>query len=212
MQRSAATPAQPAAPFFSSLFGGGSTTSSNKSQSQTQNPPLSPTSKPQRPTSSGDDNAGGSPRQQKTLQKEQKDRKPSFGRKPSIFSSSASPSKRNVRRVSSTPGAPADGGGLPSTQFFFSDCTTTGPPLPDPSPGTADGFSKMLSRGAVTPISGYTVGMTGTGSVLGSTGPQSELAVVHQHIQETANKRISTLDYLRKAYAPFPLPLSSIFH
>ncbi|KAK4121385.1 hypothetical protein N657DRAFT_683021 [Parathielavia appendiculata] len=194
MQRSAATPAQTAAPFFSSFFGGGSTTSSKP---QNQNPPLSPTSKPRRPSSPGEDNASGSPRQHKTLQK---DRKPSFGRKSSIFQSSASSAKRNTRRAelaTSPSGAPADGGAASYFQFF-SDGSSVGPPLSDPSPKAADGFSKMLSRGAVTPISGYPVGMTGAGS--SSVGQQSELAVVHQHIQETANKRISTLDYLRKAH------------
>jgi hypothetical protein len=63
----------------------------------------------------------------------------------------------------------------------------------------------MLSRGAVTPVSGYPVGMASSGTMLGGGGggmamaQQSELGLVHQHIQETANKRISTLDYLRKA-------------
>ncbi|KAK3901468.1 hypothetical protein C8A05DRAFT_34843 [Staphylotrichum tortipilum] len=62
--------------------------------------------------------------------------------------------------------------------------------------------SKMLSRGAVTPLSGYQVGMASGGSMLSGAGlgPQSELTAVHQHIQETASKRISTLEYLRKAH------------
>ncbi|KAK4104586.1 hypothetical protein N658DRAFT_556456 [Parathielavia hyrcaniae] len=197
MQGSAATPAQTAAPFFSSFFGGGSTTTSSKPPNQ--KPPLSPASKPRRRSSSGEDKASGSPRQHKTLHK---DRKPSFGRKSSIFpSSSTSSAKPNTRRADSIPpppGAPADGG---ATSYFqlFSDGSSVGPPLPDPSPKTtADGFSKMLSRGAVTPISGYPVGIAGAGS--SSVGQQSELAAMHQHIQEIANKRISTLDYLRKAH------------
>ncbi|KAK4150976.1 hypothetical protein C8A00DRAFT_17560 [Chaetomidium leptoderma] len=207
MQRSAATPTQTAAPFFSSLFGGGGGgTSSNANKPP--NPPPSPTSNPQRPTtSSGDNIAGGSPRQQKVLLK---DRKPSFGRKASfIFSSSSSPGKRDRRRAdsaSSNTGPPADGGGTtgptlthrPSATQLFSD--STGLSLPDPSPKTSDGFSKMLSRGAVTPISGYPVAMNGPGSMLSGSAQQSEQGVVHQHILETANKRISTLDYLRKAH------------
>lgn len=203
MQRSAATPTQTAAPFFSSLFGGGGGTTNNSSK--TQNPPLSPTSKSHRPTSAGEDIAGVSPRQQKALFK---DRKPSFGRKPSaIFSSS--PGKKNARRndsaASITGPPPTDGDGItgtslahrPSATQLFSDHTA--PPLLGPPLDTSDGLSKMLSRGAVTPITGYPVGMSGAGSMLSGSGQQSELALVHQNIQETASKRISTLEYLRKA-------------
>ncbi|KAK4042666.1 hypothetical protein C8A01DRAFT_33191 [Parachaetomium inaequale] len=217
MQRSAATPTQSAAPFFSSLFGGGGSGSggtNNTANTKDHDPPPSPTSKPARPTSSSEDVAGGSPRQPRPLVH---DRKPSSsGRKSSFgFLSSSSPGKKTRRRAdsaASNPAAQADGGGVPvpslahrpsATQLSSQD---TVPSLPDPSPKTTtDGFSKMLSRGAVTPISGYPVGMAGSGTMLGGGGggmamaQQSELGVVHQHIQETANKRISTLDYLRKA-------------
>ncbi|KAJ4302326.1 hypothetical protein N0V88_002470 [Collariella sp. IMI 366227] len=59
----------------------------------------------------------------------------------------------------------------------------------------------MLSRGAVVPITGYPVGMgmSVPGSMLAG-GQQTENAMVHQHIQDTAHKRISTLEYLRKAH------------
>ncbi|KAG7289689.1 hypothetical protein NEMBOFW57_006065 [Staphylotrichum longicolle] len=211
MQRSAATPTQTAAPFFSSLFGGGGGTNS-KTQITPPSPPP-PASKPHRPTSSGEDIAGGSPRQQKTLLK---DRKPSFGRKPSFVfsSSSSSPGKHNNTRrradsAASNVGPLADGAGAltptpahppPSIQLFPD--SSSGSHLREPSPHSSDGFGKMLSRGAVTPITGYPVGMSGGGSMLNNTGlgPQSELGAVHQHIQETANKRISTLEYLRKAH------------
>src|SRR4051812_48415987 len=103
MQRSAAapTPHAASAPFLSALFGGGTNANTNKSQ-QTPAPasPTTPTSKPQRPPSSGEDVAGGSPRQQKLV----KDRKPSFGRKPSFIFSSSSASlspKRTRRRADS---------------------------------------------------------------------------------------------------------------
>ena len=202
MQRSAAPPGQTAAPFFSSLFGGGGGTT-NRDNRDKSRPPPSPKSKSHRPTSAGDDDPGGlSPKQQKDKDKGLlKDRKPSLGRKPSfIFSAAtASPGKKNRNRAdsgASTAGPPADGGGTttgptlkhrPSANQLFVDHT-------DPAPNPAD---RMLSRGAVTPISGYPV-MTGTGPMVGL-GQQSELSVTHQHIQETANKRISTLDYLRKA-------------
>jgi hypothetical protein len=208
MQRSAAPPGQTAAPFFSSLFGGGGGTTNranrdnrdrdNRDKSQ---PPPSPKSKSHRPTSPGDDHPGGlSPKQQKDKGL-LKDRKPSLGRKPSfIFSAAtASPGKKQRNRAdsgASTTGPPADGGGTttgptlahrPSATQLFIDHT-------DPAPNPAD---RMLSRGAVTPISGYPA-MTGTGPIAGL-GQQSESSVMHQHIQDTANKRISTLDYLRKA-------------
>lgn len=209
MQRSGATPTQSAAPFFSSLFGGGGgsgTDNTDNTKNPIPNPPLSPTSKPpQPPTSPGEGVAGGSPRQPKTLTK---DRKPSFGRK-SSFVFLSSPSKKAKRRAdsaTSNPGPLADGGGItipnlahrPSTTQPYSEDPV--PPLPDPSPKTTDGLTKMLSRGAATPISGYNA--SGSGSMLsgGGMGQQGgELNVVHQHIQETASKRISTLDYLRKA-------------
>lgn len=78
-----------------------------------------------------------------------------------------------------------------------------------PLPASVDSFSRMLSRTA--PISnGYNNGVTsppmpterhGSISAQGGLGPQNESNIIYQHIQEIANKRISTLDYLRKAYA-----------
>jgi hypothetical protein len=198
MQHSAATPTQTAAPFFSSFFGGGGGTSNNSESKAERNAPSSPTGKSQRPTTSGEDVAGGSPKQTVL----QKDQKPSFGRKASFFSTS--PGKRKA----SNTGPPVDGywaavagnARRPSDTLQFSDNTAL--QLPDPSPRTGDGRSKMLSRGAVTPVSGYPVGMSVSSSMLGGGSggtQQNEMGVVHQHIQETANKRISTLEYLRKA-------------
>ncbi|AEO63522.1 uncharacterized protein THITE_2074581 [Thermothielavioides terrestris NRRL 8126] len=185
MQRLATTPTQgvPFLSFFGGVAGGGggASTSSNtdpSAQAQQRNAPSSPTSK-QQPTSADEEasniNANvnpsgdsGSPRQQRVLHK---DRKPSFGRRPSFFTSS--PAKRNRRRAdsaASNTGPPPDGYGYQPLD------SSPVPALPDPSPKTtADGFSKMMSRGAVTPVSGYP-------------------------IQETANKRISTFEYLRKAH------------
>lgn len=74
------------------------------------------------------------------------------------------------------------------------------------SPASIDSFSKMLAR---------TTSNTVTGSQLAppaavSAAQPTQASEVHQHIQEMATKRISTLDYLRKAYIspppPFPLP------
>ncbi|KAL2157703.1 hypothetical protein VTH06DRAFT_5186 [Thermothelomyces fergusii] len=206
MQRSAATPTQPAAPFFSSLFGFGGGTGSN---SKSQNSPPSPADKTQRPTSSGQDLTGESPRQRKTLVKE---RKPSLGRKSSFVFLSSPPGKKSRHRADSAASShlasPVDGGGaavpLPTRRPSAIRLAPeeTAPPLPDLSPRTTDGFSRMLSRGAPTPTTGYPAGMAGPGVMhsSGSAAQQSELGLVHQHIQETVNKRISTLDYLRKAH------------
>ena len=58
----------------------------------------------------------------------------------------------------------------------------------------------MLSRTAPTPVNGYSVNSQLAPPAPVGSGPQSETVLVHQHIQEIANKRISTLDYLRKSY------------
>ena len=163
------------------------------------------------------------PRQPNVLHKEKdRERRPSFGRKPSF--SASSPSKEGKRRTSSS-SSPSKGGsgngfasGRPSIQL---DIDNYVPPLPDfdfglvaapkPSrepevvqspPASADSFSKMLSRTAPTPVNGYSVAVTGqlAPPIVVGGGQQSELSQIHNHIQEMANKRISTLDYLRKAY------------
>ena len=67
------------------------------------------------------------------------------------------------------------------------------------SPASRDSLSKMLSRTATTPVNGYNAVALPAGSALTST-LASESAIIYGHIHETANKRISTLDYLRKAY------------
>jgi len=73
------------------------------------------------------------------------------------------------------------------------------------SPASVDSFSKMLSRTAPTPVNGYSAqpGQLAPPAVVAPGQQPSELTVIHQNIQDTANKRISTLDYLRKAYVPF---------
>ena len=65
------------------------------------------------------------------------------------------------------------------------------------------------STSAHTAMNGYS-GATSPPTV--QTGPghpaESSSFSVHQHIHELANKRISTLDYLRKAYVTRPRPLT----
>ncbi|KAL1838465.1 hypothetical protein VTJ49DRAFT_2633 [Mycothermus thermophilus] len=201
MQRSAAPlPQTAAAPFFSrsSSFFGGRT----KPRSQSEDRPVSPTEKTHRPTISNDSTS------ERSSQEHHKERnvlvkKPSLRRKPSFrFTlSTSSHDKPNRHRADSeaskTSGLSADGGSIIDTQAAVALSPSNTTPL-HPSP-----ISKMLSRGAVTPVSGYPVAMTSSGSgMLGgaSLAQQSELVIVHQHIQDTVNKRISTLDYLRKAH------------
>lgn len=61
----------------------------------------------------------------------------------------------------------------------------------------------MLAR--TTPF--QTVGLGGPGSFPPTQQPTSPSLdiIAYQHIQDTASKRISTLDYLRKAYVQNPL-------
>jgi hypothetical protein len=69
------------------------------------------------------------------------------------------------------------------------------------SPASVDSFSKMLSRTAPTPANGYNNALTTPPipQANAQSGFPNESNVIYQHIQEIANKRISTLDYLRKA-------------
>jgi hypothetical protein len=188
--------------FFSSFFGGSSNNFAASSSNNTKSRPG---------TSSGE--AGGvppsidaSPSSRNVLQKD-RDRRPSFGRKSSF--STSSPSKSSTKRRTSSYGANGGVAGF-----------NAAPPLPDlniaaaaklsrdaealQSPASIDSFSKMMSRTAPTPVNGYSSAGPGqlgppANVVSGMGQPQSELGTLHQNIQDTANKRISTLEYLRKA-------------
>ncbi|KAL2278889.1 hypothetical protein FJTKL_14063 [Diaporthe vaccinii] len=59
--------------------------------------------------------------------------------------------------------------------------------------------SRMLSRSGTTPVNGFPSG-GGMMPPPSAGGMQNESNMVHQHIHEMANKRISTLEYLRKAH------------
>lgn len=65
--------------------------------------------------------------------------------------------------------------------------------------------SRMLSRSGTTPVNGFPSG-GGMMPPPSAGGMQNESNMVHQHIHEMANKRISTLEYLRKAYVLVPSP------
>lgn len=147
-----------------------------------------------------------------------KERRPSFGRK-SSFS--------RLRRSSSASNVAAAAAKEPPGRQGKLRVTTdrSAPPLPDISrsrysrldsaqdssfylqspPLSADSFSKMLSRTTTNNNGGQMVPPPAPTS-----GQTDSHSMVYQHIQETASKRISTLDYLRKAYAftavTLPLP------
>ncbi|GKT44775.1 uncharacterized protein ColSpa_04956 [Colletotrichum spaethianum] len=206
MQRSGSTPTAANAPFFSSSFFSSSsksrpgTSSGEQQQQQQQQPQPSQTQPPPQP----------SPFFPPPLQQPSgpnvlvKDRKTSFGRKTSF----SSPSKRRANSSSS-----AAGGNVVVTD------RNVPPALPDfalaaaakitrdteniQSPASADSFTRMLSRT-----------QTGSTSIapsdrlqpppVSATHPNmwqsSESVVLHMQMLEMANKRISTLDYLRKAH------------
>ncbi|KAM7188297.1 hypothetical protein V8F33_010734 [Rhypophila sp. PSN 637] len=153
-----------------------------------------------------------------------RERRPSFGRKASGSFSASSPGKEGQRRTSSSSSPSKGGNGFASGRPAIQVVTDSDPvpPIPDfdfglvqtataklsreteiiQSPASADSFSRMLSRTAPTPVNGYSVASTSQlapPAMVGG-GQQSELSMIHQHIQEMANKRISTLDYLRKAH------------
>ncbi|KAI5925090.1 hypothetical protein F4810DRAFT_88623 [Camillea tinctor] len=140
-------------------------------------------------------------------------RRPSFGRKASF----SSPSKGKRRQSSS-----ASNGH--SAQGVVTDASTP-PALPDlakylsrehyhnhhhnhhhkdaevaPSPASGDSFSKMIGRSAPTPTNGFYSSSAVSPPIVASGLLQPEAPSLHQHIQDIANKRISTLDYLRKAH------------
>ena len=140
-----------------------------------------------------------------------KDRKGSLSRK----SSFSSPGKKSRSNSIANAGPGAGGllsGGRPGITVITDNAVP--PALPDfalaaaaklsretevfQSPASNESFSKMLSRTAPTPVNGYSASSLGP-SGGGGGGSQTESSMVHQHIQEMANKRISTLDYLRKA-------------
>lgn len=195
MQRSGVTPTTSTAPFSSFTYSGGASrsrpgTSSGATPSSASFSQLQPSPAIQAPN---------------VLTKE---RKGSSGRKASF---SGSPSK--------------NGGGSAKRRANSSSVVTDSnvpPALPDfalaaaaklsretdaiQSPTSSDGFSKMMGT-RTTPMQHlYTAPLPPLPQLPGSSGPvqlggqfQPEGSIVHQQVQDMANKRISTLDYLRKA-------------
>ncbi|KAI1274574.1 hypothetical protein F5Y07DRAFT_211543 [Xylaria sp. FL0933] len=199
MQRSASSaPIQGTIPFFSTnIWGGSSSKSDVNSVAPAQGGSGTSNSRSRPGTSAGD-------------QSKEHSRRPSFGRKSSI----SSPSKGKRRASSSA----SNGGG--SGGQIITDATAP-PALPDyalaaaakiskdpdaiVSPTSSDSFSKMISRTMSAPSNGLyqtMSGVSGTGLSPQSSIPTlpTETPTLYYHIQDVANKRISTLDYLRKAH------------
>lgn len=189
MQKSGSTPTGSSTPFFSSSFFSSSSRSRPGTSSGEPPPPL--------PTPAGSNPSSSLPVQQNLLVK---DRKGSFGRRASI----TSPSRSKRRASSSASVGPAN--------VVVTDSKVP-PALPDfalaaaakisretdavQSPASSDSFSKMLGRTQTgNSASDRLTPMTSHPAVWGG---GSEASIVHLQMQEVANKRISTLDYLRKA-------------
>lgn len=144
-----------------------------------------------------------------------RERKSSFGRKTSFTSpvksrrraSSTNSNYQHDNHVKTDASAPP---AIPSELVLSAkspkDSETVISPLP-PSTSTINSNNNNNSNGgrstssAQTAMNGYS-GATSPPTI--QTGPgnpgESSSFTVHQHIHELANKRISTLDYLRKAY------------
>jgi hypothetical protein len=133
-----------------------------------------------------------------------KDRKTSFGRRASF---SSSPLKGKRRQSSSAANGQPLVSDLPPALPNLSVLTAVrrDTDLAVQSPTSADSFSRMLSRNPSMPSEGYGVPKVPP-SVPSTVSLPLESNVIYQHIQEMANKRISTLDYLRKAYVPHLAP------
>ncbi|KAL8418147.1 hypothetical protein RB594_001674 [Gaeumannomyces avenae] len=162
-----------------------------------------------RPNSGPNESSGQADQQQQ--QPEPQD-KPTKDRRPS-FSLSRRPSFARLRRGSTSNGSGGDGAGGGRSGFFVVTDHSTPPNLPDNAalaahtaqrdtglspPLSADSFSKMLARTAPSSANGYAPSQLAP--PLTSAAMQSESSLVYQHIHDMASKRISTLDYLRKAH------------
>ncbi|KAL2878502.1 hypothetical protein SGCOL_006212 [Colletotrichum sp. CLE4] len=208
MQRSGPPPTTANAPFFSSSFFSSSSSKSRPGTSSGEPPQQSQSQPPPQP----------SPFFPPPLQPQSsgpnvliKDRKNSFGRKTSFSSPNKSSSSSSKRRANSS----SSGGG---GNVVVTDRNVP-PALPDfalaaaakitrdadniQSPASADSFSRMLSRtqtGSTSLAPSDRLQPPPTSATHPNMWQSSESVVLHMQMQEIANKRISTLDYLRKAH------------
>jgi hypothetical protein len=132
----------------------------------------------------------------------------SFNRK-SSFSTARSPKKRNnstvihlpsERRTNSSSTKYTDNYPLPADSYVkvvASAEAAQSPPSPTESVTSTTPYANMLVR----PGTGYQTATSNGPPAFASMAPPSPTleTITYQHIQETSSKRISTLDYLRKA-------------
>ena len=144
-----------------------------------------------------------------------KDRKPSFSRK-----SSLSGSRRRGSSCGNGPNAyVTDATAPPALPEYALAAAAKISPRPDLAEGhhlpqAPDLGIQMLNRTATGSTIHLGGGMASHGTSNGAPGTtgvwqQSEVSIMHQHVTELANKRISTLDYLRKACVPNTIFLRS---
>ncbi|KAM0424462.1 hypothetical protein ACHAPT_010386 [Fusarium lateritium] len=137
-----------------------------------------------------------------------KDRKPSFSRK-----SSLSGSRRRGSSFGNGPNAyVTDAAAPPALPDYALAAAAKVTPRPDIADGPghhsqpiADLGIQMLSRTATGSTLHLGSGMASHAPANGAPGTtgvwqQSEASIMHHHVTDLANKRISTLDYLRKAH------------
>ncbi|OAA66625.1 hypothetical protein SPI_01201 [Niveomyces insectorum RCEF 264] len=78
--------------------------------------------------------------------------------------------------------------------------TTTTPAIDTTLSSLPNYYATKMLNGNMAGPAGNGLGISFAGNGAGNTAQASEAATLHLHLQEVANKRISTLDYLRKAH------------
>ncbi|RYP31956.1 hypothetical protein DL767_005497 [Monosporascus sp. MG133] len=137
-----------------------------------------------------------------------RDRRPSFGRKASFSSpkarrrasSLASNGTDRIRTDASAPPAIPDFA-LAAAAKLSRDTEAVLTPTTTPTDPLAKTTSGRTAPAPATAMNGLNAAATSPPTIQTGQGSSAEAAIaVHQHIHELANKRISTLDYLRKAH------------
>ena len=159
-----------------------------------------------------------------TVLTKDRERKSSFGRKTSFTSpvksrrraSSTNSNYQHDNHVKTDASAPP---AIPSELVLSAKSpkeseTVISPLPPSTSTSTTNNNGGRSTSSAQTAMNGYS-GATSPPTI--QTGPgnpgESSSFTVHHHIHELANKRISTLDYLRKAYVkPVALAMRCAIH
>ncbi|KAI1172740.1 hypothetical protein F4777DRAFT_489753 [Nemania sp. FL0916] len=209
MQRSAgSTPIQGTIPFFSSNIWGGTSFKSDLNANANANALGSSQGAGTSGTSSVHNRSRPGTSAGAGDQSQEHSRRPSFGRRASL----SSPSKGKRRASSSASNAGAGG-----AEQIITDATVP-PALPDYAlaaaakvPKDADGlvsptvdsFAKMISRTMSAPSKPPLYPADDAEMIYHSgvpTLPPPGTPTLYGHVQDVANKRISTLDYLRKSH------------